>query len=41
MIDPLEQPGEAAVAVFENDGEEDALFQLQVKTSRGGGAYAE
>ena len=41
LIDPLERPGEAVVAVFENDSSEDALFQLQVKTSRGGGAYAE
>jgi len=41
LIDSLERSGEAVVAVFENDSSEDALFQLQVKTSRGGGAYAE
>ena len=41
LIDPLERSGEAVVAVFENDSSEDVLFQLQVKTSRGGGAYAE
>lgn len=41
LIDPLERSGEAVVAVFESNSSEDALFQLQVKTSRGGGAYAE